>query len=119
MYVYPFGQKVDSSQGVLVNILAFSERKRIFLITKKDDLKHCENWRVSLVQNSTHIPKCAIEVIGENSCEISSLIVPNDPPVALVPFRAFFGLMDVHIYVSVIRKPGGAWLEWMYIFMYQ
>jgi len=56
-----------------MNVLALSERKRIFLKNKKADQKHCENWRVSLVQNFTNIPKCAIEVIGENSCESSSL----------------------------------------------
>jgi len=51
-----------------MNVLALSERKRIFLKTKKADQKHCENWRMSLVQNSINIPKCSIEVIGENSC---------------------------------------------------
>ena len=73
-----------------MNVLALSERKRIFLKTKKADLNHCENWRVSLVQISTNIPECASEVIGENACEISSLKVSNTPPLAPVPFRAFF-----------------------------
>jgi len=73
-----------------MKVLALSERKRILLETKKADKKHCQNWRVSLVQNSTNIPECASEVSGENSCEISSLKVSNNPPLALAPFRAFF-----------------------------
>jgi hypothetical protein len=73
---------------------AFSRQERIFLKTKKADQKHCENWRVSLVQNSTNIPECASEVSGENSCEISSLKVWNKPTLAQVPFQCFFGLME-------------------------
>jgi len=34
---------------------AFSVQKRIFLQTKKADQKQFENWRVSLVQNSTKL----------------------------------------------------------------
>jgi len=49
---------------------------------------------VSLVQNSTKHPQCASEVSGENSCEISSLKVWNNPPLAPVPFRDFFGLIE-------------------------
>jgi len=49
---------------------------------------------VSLVQNSTKLPQCASEVSGENSCEILSLKVWNNPPLAPVPFRAFFDLME-------------------------
>jgi len=63
-----------------MNILALSERKHIFLKTKKADQKHCKNWHVSLVQNSTSIPECSSEAIGKNSCEISSLKVSNNPP---------------------------------------
>ena len=58
-----------------MNALALSERKRIFLKTKKADQKHSENWRVSLVQNSTNTAECASEVSGENSCEILTLKV--------------------------------------------
>jgi len=64
-----------SDLNEFMNVLALSERKRIFLKTKKADQKHCEDWRVSLVQNSTNIPKCASEVGGENSCESLSLKV--------------------------------------------
>ena len=52
---------------------------------------------VSLVQNSTKHPQYASEVSGENSCEILSLKVWNDPPLALVTFREFFGLMGISI----------------------
>jgi len=76
-----------------MNVLALSERKRICLKTKKADQKHSENWRVSLVQNSTNIPECASEVSGENSCEILSLKVSNKHTLAQVPFRGFVGLM--------------------------
>jgi len=58
-----------------MNVLALSERKRIFLKTKQADQKHCEDWRVSLIQNSTKIPEFASELSGENSCKIVSLKV--------------------------------------------
>ena len=71
IYIYPLHQKVDSSEGCFgCHKTAFSDQKRIFLKTKKADQKHCENWRVSPVQNSTNISECASEVSGENCCEI-------------------------------------------------
>ena len=72
----PLQHKVDPSEGCLgCHKTAFSVQKRIFLKTNKADQKHCKNWRVSLVQNSTNIPECASEASGENSCEILSLKV--------------------------------------------
>jgi len=67
--------------------------------------KHCENWRVSLVQNSTHIPKCVIEVIGENICKISSLKVSNNPPLAPVqPVPWKMGLkMIVEMQIKILN----------------
>jgi len=35
-----------------MNVSALSERKRIFLKTKKADQKHCEDWHAGLIQNS-------------------------------------------------------------------
>ena len=62
---------------------------------------------MNLVQNSTNIPECASEVIGENSCKISSLKVSKNPPLALVPFRSFLGLVgtiDVHFLVYRFQR---------------
>ena len=72
----PLQQKVDPSQGCFgCHKTAFSDQKRILLKTKKADQKQYENWRVSLVQNSTNIPECASEVSGDDSCEILTLKV--------------------------------------------
>jgi len=67
--------------------------KTHFPENQKTDQKHCENWCVSLGQNSTSIPECASEVSGENSCEIPSFKVWNKHTLAQVLFRGFFGLM--------------------------
>jgi len=104
-YIYPYGQNLDPS-GVCFGwyVVALSVRKRIFLKTKKADQKHCENCAENLVQNSTKHPQCASEVSGENSCEIVSLKVWNNPPLAPVPFWAFCGLMvHIYLYTYVIR----------------
>ena len=84
--------RVGGCFGWMFSKFALSEWKHISLDTKKADQQHFENQRVSLVQNSTHMPECAIEVIGEDSCEISWLKVSNNPPLAPVPFRALFDL---------------------------
>ena len=72
-----------------MNVLALSERKRIFLKTKKADQKHCKNWRVSLVQNFTNFPECTSEVSGENSCEIYHSKFETNPPWLRYLFEAF------------------------------
>ena len=58
---------MDPSEGCFgCHKTAFSDQKRFFLEAKKADQQLCENWRVSLIQNSTNIPECASEVTGEN-----------------------------------------------------
>jgi len=72
-----------------MNVLALSDRKCICLKTKKADQKHCENWRVNLVQNSTNIPECASEVSGGNSCEMYHLKFETNTPWLRYLFDAF------------------------------
>ena len=94
----PYGQKLDPS-GVCFgwNVLALSGKcvfENAFSWKPKKLTKSIvRNGDVSLFQNSTKHSQCASEARIENSCEILSLKVWNNPPLAPVPFRAFFGLM--------------------------
>jgi len=97
------------TRGVLDVTKGISVQKRIFLKTKQADQKQCENWRVSLVQNSTNIPERASEVSCENSCEIHHSKFESNPPWLTGTFSRIFWSNDVVFlgehYISTLRYP--------------
>ena len=61
---------------------------------------------MSLVQNSTNIPECESKVIGENSCEISSLKVSNNLPLGSETISSNFWPNGYQIYSNCIWCGG-------------